>query len=213
MTARDKPTEPFSLARWSRRKQEATRDDADAARPASSASPATAGADAIAGTSASPTPVPTPNPTLPPIESLTPESDFTPFFKPDVDPTLKRQALRKLFSDPHFNVMDGLDVYIDDYTKVQPIPPELVATLAHARYVLAPPKTRVNEQGFVEDVPELPGEVSPANARIADESAAPRAPDPQPAPDPATRAEVQAGDKPPAVPNSIDEATPDEPAA
>ena len=59
---------------------------------------------------------------LPPIESLTPQSDFTPFMRPDVDPALKRAALRKLFTDPHFNVMDGLDVYIDDYSKPDPLP-------------------------------------------------------------------------------------------
>ena len=31
--------------------------------------------------------------------------------------------MKKLFSDPHFNVMDGLDTYIDDYGKPDPIPP------------------------------------------------------------------------------------------
>ena len=30
--------------------------------------------------------------------------------------------MKKLFSDPHFNVMDGLDTYIDDYGKADPIP-------------------------------------------------------------------------------------------
>ena len=42
----------------------------------------------------------------------------------------------KLFSDPRFNVMDGLDVYIDDYTKGDPIPPELLARLEHAKRTL-----------------------------------------------------------------------------
>jgi len=61
-------------------------------------------------------------PPPPPIESLTPESDFTPFMQSDVDPALRRGALRKLFEDPRFNVMDGLDVYIDDYSKPDPLP-------------------------------------------------------------------------------------------
>ena len=30
--------------------------------------------------------------------------------------------MKKLFSDPHFNVMDGLDTYIDDYGKPDPLP-------------------------------------------------------------------------------------------
>jgi hypothetical protein len=53
---------------------------------------------------------------LPPVESLTIDSDFSAFLQPEVDETLKRQALKQLFRDPHFNVMDGLDVYIDDYS-------------------------------------------------------------------------------------------------
>jgi len=64
-------------------------------------------------------PAPTPPP---PIESLTPDSDFTPFMQADVDPALRRGALKKLFEDARFNVMDGLDVYIDDYSKPDPLP-------------------------------------------------------------------------------------------
>jgi hypothetical protein len=40
----------------------------------------------------------------------------------DVAPELRSRALKKLFTDPHFNVMDGLDTYIDDYGKPDPIP-------------------------------------------------------------------------------------------
>ncbi len=58
----------------------------------------------------------------PPVESLTPESDFTPFMAREVDEGVKRQALKTLFSDPRFNIMDGLDVYIDDYSKPDPLP-------------------------------------------------------------------------------------------
>jgi hypothetical protein len=70
-----------------------------------------------------------PAPKLPPVESLTPESDFTPFMKGDVDPGVKREALKTLFRDPRFNVMDGLDVYIDDYSKPDPLPPEWLGQL------------------------------------------------------------------------------------
>ncbi len=59
---------------------------------------------------------------LPPVESLTPESDFAPFMRGDVDPATRGQALKTLFSDPRYNVMDGLDVYIDDYSKPDPLP-------------------------------------------------------------------------------------------
>ncbi len=39
-----------------------------------------------------------------------------------VDGAVRNAALKKLFSDPHFNVMDGLDTYIDDYGKPDPLP-------------------------------------------------------------------------------------------
>lgn len=66
---------------------------------------------------------------LPPIESLTTASDFRPFMQQGVDALTRNSALKRLFADPHFNVMDGLDVYIDDYNKTEPIPPALLATL------------------------------------------------------------------------------------
>ena len=81
-----------------------------------------------------------PEPKLPPVEQLNLESDYTAFFHPKVDEKLRREALRKLFSDPHFNVMDGLDVYIDDYGKPDPIPPEMLARLMESNPSLFPSK-------------------------------------------------------------------------
>ena len=75
-------------------------------------------------------------PELPPVEDLTLESDFSRFFHPKVDEGMRRAALRKLFSDPHFNVMDGLDVYIDDYSKTEPIPAAMLASLKHAQRII-----------------------------------------------------------------------------
>jgi hypothetical protein len=77
-------------------------------------------------------------PKLPPIEQLNLESDYTAFFHPKVDEKLRREALRKLFSDPHFNVMDGLDVYIEDYGKPDPIPPEMLSRLIESNPLLFP---------------------------------------------------------------------------
>ena len=59
---------------------------------------------------------------LPAVDSLTPESDFSPFMRDGVDPGTRRLAVKKLFEDPRYNVMDGLDVYIDDYSKPDPLP-------------------------------------------------------------------------------------------
>ncbi len=66
---------------------------------------------------------------LPPLDSLTPQSDFRPFMQAGVDAATRNAALAKLFRDPHFNVMDGLDVYIDDYNQSEPIPPTMLAKL------------------------------------------------------------------------------------
>ena len=49
--------------------------------------------------------------------------------------------------------MDGLDVYIDDYSKPDPLAPEVARRLAQARAILDARPTRINEQGILEDVP------------------------------------------------------------
>lgn len=83
--------------------------------------------------------VPEQKPTeLPPVDSLTFESDFTAFLKQNVEETVKRAALKKLLHDPRFNIMDGLDTYIDDYSKDDPIPEEMLKKLEHARGILFP---------------------------------------------------------------------------
>ena len=85
-------------------------------------------------------------PQLPPLDSLTFESDFKAFMHSKVEEGVKRAALKKLFSDPRFNVMDGLDTYIDDYTKADPISEELLARLEHARQTLLVPKQEEEEK-------------------------------------------------------------------
>jgi hypothetical protein len=84
-------------------------------------------------------------PELPAIDSLTFESDFKAFLHEKVEESVKRAALKKLFADPRFNVMDGLDTYIDDYTKEDPISEEMLATLEHARQTLFGPKEEPEE--------------------------------------------------------------------
>ena len=57
--------------------------------------------------------------------------------------------------------MDGLDTYIDDYTKADPIPPDMLSKLAHTRYIFDPPQTELTTQGHVIDKP-LSNPVAPA---------------------------------------------------
>ena len=161
MSADDKPPEGLSLRRWSQRKFEAAREKnapVTAANPV--AAPATAPAPAPASVDVAQTvPAPASATTLPPVESLTIDSDFTPFFQPKVGEALKRQALKQLFRDPQFNVMDGLDVYVGDYSQPDPISPDIVKQMVQGRYIFDPPATRINAQGHVEDVP--PEEAAP----------------------------------------------------
>ena len=74
-----------------------------------------------------------PPPTLEDVQALTPESDFSRFMARDVDPQVKNSAMKKLFADPHYNVMDRLDTYIDDYNKADPIPKAMFKQLVQAR--------------------------------------------------------------------------------
>lgn len=70
------------------------------------------------------------------LANLTPDSDFGQFLRQEISEEIRRKAMKKLFADPHFNVMDGLDIYIDDYNISEPIPPEMMATLNQARGLL-----------------------------------------------------------------------------
>ena len=81
--------------------------------------------------------LPTDHPTqaapLPIIASLNPQSDFSPFMAKDVDPKLRNEAMKLLFTDPHYNVMDRLDIYIDDYNKPDPLPPEWLKNMNQSK--------------------------------------------------------------------------------
>lgn len=74
-------------------------------------------------------------PTLADTQSLTPESDFKPFMARGVATDVKNAAMKKLFTDPHFNVMDRLDTYIDDYSLADPIPPEMLRKMVSAKFL------------------------------------------------------------------------------
>lgn len=79
-----------------------------------------------------------PPPTLEDVAALGHDADFSRFVKPGVDETVRRSAMKKLFTDPHFNVMDGLDIYIGDYNTFEPIPAAMLAMLTHAKPLLDP---------------------------------------------------------------------------
>jgi hypothetical protein len=73
--------------------------------------------------------------TLEDAQALTTDSDFRPFAARDVAPEVRNAAMKKLFTDPHFNVMDRLDTYIDDYSQPDPIPKDMLRKLASAKFL------------------------------------------------------------------------------
>jgi hypothetical protein len=105
--------EPF-VERWSRLKREQEKPEVPA--------PAKEGSEPAAV-----------EPVLPPLEALTPESDFAPFMNPKVAEITRRAALKKLFQDPRYNVVDKFEAYWEDFTKDEGIPPELLEKLDQAR--------------------------------------------------------------------------------
>lgn len=128
----DIPADETFLGRWSRRKRAEPEkreiEDSQVQTEQQSARAADTGPSPAAN--AGPTAVPA---DLPAIGDLTHESDFGRFMKPDVPMASRNAAMKKLFTDPHYNVMDGLDIYIDDYTKEDPIPESMLRDLAQSR--------------------------------------------------------------------------------
>jgi hypothetical protein len=131
------------LGRWSQRKQAARTGQPLVEPPPKPlmppASPAAVPAPlqaAVAADEPQPfTPPATPLPTLAEAESLTSGSDFKPFVARGVTPEVRNAAMKKLFADPQFNVMDGLDIYIDDYSKPDPLPLSLLRQMASAKFL------------------------------------------------------------------------------
>jgi hypothetical protein len=72
-------------------------------------------------------------PTFEDVLKLTQDSDFSAYVKPGIDPEVQKAAMQKLFSDPRYNIMDGLDIYIDDYSKPDPIPLEMLKRMNQSK--------------------------------------------------------------------------------
>ena len=67
------------------------------------------------------------------MQRLTQACDFKPFMARGVAPEVRNAAMKKLFTDPHYNVMDGLDIYISDYSIADPIPASMLRQMTGAK--------------------------------------------------------------------------------
>lgn len=174
------------LSRWSRRKA-AARDgkplEAEPPLPAESSEPS--GRDAPVAR-ALPDPVPPappaePLPTLADAALLQPGDSIARFVARGVDENVKRAALKTLFADPHFNVMDGLDTYIDDYSQPDPIPLDVLRRMRQSETLglFAPTDEELaaaraqQEVPDVQDAAPVPPEPSAALPQTAGEAAEP----------------------------------------
>ena len=68
---------------------------------------------------------------MPPLDTLTEDSDYSGFLSPRVSEALRKQALRKLFQSPGFNIRDGLDDYDDDFTTFTELGDIVTADMQH----------------------------------------------------------------------------------
>ena len=175
------------LGRWTRRKNDALQGK-PLQEPAVVLPAAPVASDAAvptvlpqAGSATPPAPAteagqaPAPALSLDDVKRLTKDSDFKPFMAGNVGPDVRNAAMKKLFADPHFNVMDGLDIYIDDYSISEPIPESMLRQMASAKFLKLFDDDSEDEQGAREsaesDQPE--DSTSRENANVpADESVA-----------------------------------------
>lgn len=94
----------------------------------------TGGAAAMRSEAAEPA-EPAPALSLDDAAQLTSASDFRPFVAREVAPEVRNAAFKKLFADPHYNVMDRLDIYIDDYSQPDPLPLSMLRQMASAQFM------------------------------------------------------------------------------
>lgn len=180
------------LGRWSRRKLDARDGRSLPEEPPEAAAARAAAAPAVPTDAAGPAPdvvarppalaaqataaaEPPPSPTMEDVQALTAQSDFSRFAARDVAADVKNAALKKLFADPRYKVMDGMDVYIGDYSKPDPLPDSMLRQLAGAAFLRLfdePPA-----QAAADSQPGQPRDVSdnPAGESVAQSTSVPDA--------------------------------------
>ncbi len=121
-----------------------------------------------------------PLPTLDDVRALTPDADFSRFVAPEVSPEVRNAAMKKLFSDPFFNQMDGLDIYIDDYSKPDPLPASLARKLVSAQFMKLFDDPQAEQDAARASAPSSATDPGPAPGGHPPEADAPFAPEPTP---------------------------------
>lgn len=141
------------LSRWSKRKLEVR-----AQEKLAESTPAVVDTESVPNTElieTKPDPAPVPEPELPlPTEAdllaVRQGGDIKAFMVEKVSTELKNKAFKALFSRPEFNVMDGLDIYIDDYSKFTPLTQEDIGKMTLSKQLLSRPDLELPKTGDIE---------------------------------------------------------------
>jgi hypothetical protein len=110
--------------------------------------------------------------TLEDVAKLKPDSDYTQFMQAEVGEDVHQAAMKKLFTDPHYNIMDGLDIYIDDYSQEDPLPAGMLEKMVQStmlglfKKVEETPQALVSEELAAEDI-STPLEVTESSQPIS----------------------------------------------
>jgi hypothetical protein len=142
-------SEPF-FKRWARRKADSEAQAKQGAVPApaeESAAEDPAEDSRAAGEAEA---LPPGDEDMPPLESLGEDSDYSSFLSPRVSAALRKQALRKLFRSPKFNVISELDDYIDDYRNFPALGDLVTSDMKHAAAVLLKKQLEAEEAAAAE---------------------------------------------------------------
>jgi Protein of unknown function (DUF3306) len=106
---------------------------------------------------------------LQPVEELNPDSDFKPFMNPQVDPGMRRSALKKLFADAHYNIPDPFEAYSEDYTRSDPIPEKMLKAINRVRDVAVRGEEKVAEEERLAEQARQQGERADKAGALAQE--------------------------------------------
>lgn len=118
------PIDESVLTRWSRRKQLAKQGELDEQKPGSE--PTIAAEVKTSEVTEYKT-----DADMQPIESIDEQSNLSDFFSPKVSEALRKQAFRKLFHLPIYNITDGLNDYDEDYTQFISLGDIVTAEMRH----------------------------------------------------------------------------------
>ena len=158
MVEEDKPF----LSRWSKRKQAALTEDAEGEPREDSAPDEQAGGQADGQNEGPPPLTEEEVAALPDPDTLEEGADFKIFMRRGVPETLKRRALRRLWSvNPIYNFRDGLNDYDLDYTDAATVVKNLQSLYQVGKGMVLPEETedtRAQEEGEAQEEDEAEDE-------------------------------------------------------